>query len=253
MPWIDLQPAPPGGGPKSDPVTLSVSKKGRRRACAYVTVRPDLVPHLTWWRNGGAVSVQIGQGDLDGRIRIFAGGPFSISMPNGRAIKGRSNAPSLQIAVLPDLPEAGLKRTAVPWVLAKDALVITLPWAAATKAARIYAAGVLPPAPLRSPTPLRRPEPALATEVQMFNVMGKLQASGGKIRNFRGLTHADQKALRQCEEKWWTEWRHGDNAWLLTSKGEAALRDEWGDDALEGNAAAPIGRRPATAMEEAST
>ena len=175
MSWVEFVPARPAGKQAAAaPVTLAVSKAGRFVQRGFLTVQPGLVD---WWINSGPVRVQLGQDANAGRLRVSRGGPLAIMAPTGKGLgAGRANAPTLQLAGLPGVPENGLPRRPVDWEVVDGALIVTLPWSGAKGAtktgpqpapppavaaapAKAVMAAEVPPAAVAPPAPLK-PAPA---------------------------------------------------------------------------------------------
>ena len=237
MSWVAMRPGRPVRQKVTGhAVTISVSKPGRFVQRAYLTVRRSLLPDgaLAWWANNAPVTVELGQDEHAGRVRLVADGPFRTMGPTGRLAKaGKPGAPMLQIAQLPGMPGDGLGRMPVKWEIVGDALVVILPWSETTGATKV---APIPPRPShhRAATkpasvasPLPPPAPVVATPPQAptvkphhLAVLRRLHAAGGRIRNFEGLREADSRTLRECEGIGLADWQSHGSTWLLTPHGK---------------------------------
>ena len=233
MSWVALQPAglirPKGG---REAVSLSVSKPGKAVQRVYLTVRTQLLPDdgLPWWTNSRNVAVEVGDGDHAGRIRIRDNGPFRTMAPTGRDAKtGNPAPPMLQIPSLPGMPAEGMTRRAVAWEIVGDALVVNLPWGGTTGATKTEPSLPSPARviPAKSPVIVHQdavsPVPDLAAwtaGAHHVAALRKLAAAGGRTMPGK-LTHAETRALRECEDHGLAAF--GGGAWTLTAKGSARL------------------------------
>ena len=242
MSWSDLLPPPRAATKSRDAVTLSVSKAGRFVQRAYVTVQPDLLCELDWWRNDAPVSVQIGDNEHSGHIRIVPEGRFKIMGPTGKNPSKR-NAPSLQISGLPGMPQAGLHRSAVAWEVVGRALHIILPWTDAKGAVK---AGPRPKAapqcstaepaaaaPIAAPAPARgeadRPAPNGTAKRPLaaaeMAVMRKVLAKGNALP-LTFLNARETSLLRRLEGAGLASFMPGAGfGWSVTAQGQRRLED----------------------------
>ncbi len=188
MSWTTLQPAACGPKQGGDVVTISVSKPGRIVQRAYVTVRTELLAGggLGWWTHRRPVTVEIGDGEHAGRIRLRDQGPHRTMGPTGKHAKvGRPAAPMLQIAGLPGVPAEGMSRRPVSWEIVGDALVIILPWSHAKGSTKMVAPTATPSPvaqPSRAPQPPAKPptEPAIAAVAAPDKPAAKTTAAAPK-------------------------------------------------------------------------
>ena len=240
MSWVlHRPPALPGtlDASAAAAVVISVSKLGAIVQRVYLTVRPDRLPELTWWRANQSVDVLVGEGDDAGRIRVVDGGVFRISPPVKRK-SGVSNAPLLQIRGLAGMPPDGLVRRPALWEVSGDVLIVTLPWNASAPASRPKSDAAASAAPSReTATPARPVAPASSPPASppararsqpskdQRLVLTKLHQAGGVISKFSGLTFSDGRVLRDCEKAGWAEWTAANERWALTSAGRSLFAD----------------------------
>ena len=237
MSWVNVPRTRPSPLKAPPAVVLSVSKSGKNVQRVFLTVRPDLLPELGWWRHHQQVGVQLGEGEHAGRLRITEGGVHRIAGPMGPQVKqGKPNAPTLQVK-LDGLPEAGVLRRVVAWELLGGSLIVTLPWAGVTgcaKPAKTAPPAAKPPPPPRLdngyPPAAGQPKPAVRTDAmagitrQQVDVLTKLHRAGGVIPrgDINSLTHAEIATLRTCEDRRLAEWDAGRARWSLTPAGQQA-------------------------------
>ena len=134
------------------PITVSAgrTKNGQSAQSArrrlYVTLRPHLLPPAAQWAESSAqVTVQLGEGDHAGLLRVARGGDHRVGQSGGKFKMPVLSVMTDDLAVPSVCPQTVVKFTADA-----DAIIITLPqWAGG--------AGIEQPAPLAAAPKLATP------------------------------------------------------------------------------------------------
>jgi hypothetical protein len=123
--WENLSP-PQAANASSNPpaVSMSWTGTGAHGEGCYIVLRPHLLQRAEWLARGKLVSVQIGKGDMLGKLRVVPGDGFRIAGTGGGF---KAKTCMVRLSPLPNMAPAKIKPREVLYAEGDSELIITLP------------------------------------------------------------------------------------------------------------------------------
>ncbi len=140
MTWRSFMPP---ANPKAPIVVCATAADGRKRSRLTIVFRPaSMSAPVPWLQVGKSVTVQIGEGDHLGKLRIGPAGGRGGLQPSwqlrGRTGQGKAVGAVVRLLLLdfPGVPAGGLARQEAPFELEGHSLVVSLPLCGAEDVSR---------------------------------------------------------------------------------------------------------------------
>lgn len=149
MTWKAYEPPVAAGQLKNAPITLAVTVGPRFKPRVRISVRPELLDDVKWWKKGALVSLLIGEGEDAGSIRITKDGPFPLS--DGTLGSGRF---LLNVPLWPGAAINAIKKVAPEFDYGDSWIEITLPASMLTQGTPTETTAAKPPGPTAAASPL---------------------------------------------------------------------------------------------------